>query len=284
MIRIAILAAVLLGGWLLGSFFPAPAAVKELVRGQAKDLGAQLDAQSIDWQALARTLPAERLAELRAEASRDAAAAGAAILVEKTETVEEAPDFGVEHEEAEVKAPSPQSAAADVGAFEAALTLCPRMRISNAPAPAAYAPIVLVNGVRLAVNPTREACLSSGFGPRNGRPHRGVDYHSEDGGPILAAADGVVLEKKYRDDYGNMLLIDHGQGVYTRYAHLSSFGQGVAVGSKVTAGQEIGLMGNTASYRIPIHLHYELLLGDYANPKASFGLEAKSPFGFPKAS
>lgn len=48
MIRIAILAAVLLGGWLLGSFFPAPAPVKELVRGQAEDLGAQLDAQSID--------------------------------------------------------------------------------------------------------------------------------------------------------------------------------------------------------------------------------------------
>lgn len=204
--------------------------------------------------------------------------------MEKTETVEEGPDFGLEHEKPEVKGPVIQAAAADAGAFETTLTLCPRMSISNAPSPTAFAPVVLVNGVRLAVNPTREACLSSGFGPRNGRPHRGVDYHSEDGGPILAAADGVVLEKKYRDDYGNMLLIDHGEGVYTRYAHLSSFGQGIAVGAKVTAGQQIGLMGNTASYRIPIHLHYELLLGDYANPKASFGLEAKSPFSFPKAS
>jgi murein DD-endopeptidase MepM/ murein hydrolase activator NlpD len=55
------------------------------------------------------------------------------------------------------------------------------------------------------------------------------------------------------------------------------------IGARVKQGQQIGLMGNTAAYRIPIHLHYELLTGDYANPKGSFGLKAVNPFTFPKA-
>jgi murein DD-endopeptidase MepM/ murein hydrolase activator NlpD len=45
-------------------------------------------------------------------------------------------------------------------------------------------------------------------------------------------------------------------------------------------GQQIGLMGNSAAYSIPIHLHYEVLLGDYDTPRQSFGLEPRSPFSF----
>ncbi len=93
----------------------------------------------------------------------------------------------------------------------------------------------------------------------------------------------MVIERVYRDDFGNMLLIDHGGGVYTRYAHLASFGQGVVAGARVTAGQQIGLMGNTAAYPLPIHLHYEVLLGDYNNSRRSFGLETRDPFSFPAA-
>jgi len=107
-----------------------------------------------------------------------------------------------------------------------------------------------------------------------------LDYYSATGGPISAAADGVVIERVYRNDYGNMLLIDHGNGVYTRYAHLASFGEGVEIGASVSAGQKIGMMGNTAGYRVPVHLHYEVLLGDYNTPRGSFGLEARSPFAF----
>jgi murein DD-endopeptidase MepM/ murein hydrolase activator NlpD len=163
------------------------------------------------------------------------------------------------------------------------------MTVSNAPPADAqrhvvnYKPRINVNGVALATNPTHGACLSSAFGPRGRGRHNGVDYHAADGGPILAAGDGVVREAKYRDDYGNMLLIDHGNGVFTRYAHLSSFAAGIVEGAHVEAGQQLGLMGNTASYAIPIHLHYEVLTGDYDTPRASFGLTPNSPFTFPSA-
>lgn len=268
------------GGWLLGSFYPAPPQVQALVGRGADDL--RLQAEHIDWGLLLKTLSPEQVEALQAEASKAAAAAGEAILVE---SVREA-----DYAETETTAmplpvaPAPAASAAPAqGVFESGLNLCPRMTVSNAPKAAEFAPFVNANGVKLAVNPTQGACLSSGFGARGGGSHKGVDYHSDTGGPILAAADGVVIERKYRDDYGNMLLIDHGAGVYTRYAHLSSFAPGVVVGARLSQGQQIGLMGNTAAYRIPVHLHYEVLTGDYANPKGSFGLTPVSPFSFPKA-
>lgn len=167
----------------------------------------------------------------------------------------------------------------------ASLSLCPGMTIHNAPSAdgqghvRGFVKVVNVNGVKLALDPAPGACLSSGFGQRGARPHFGIDYYSADGGTIHAAADGVILEMKYRDDYGNMLLIDHGGGVYTRYAHLASFRAGLSVGARVQQGDPIGLMGNTAAYPVPIHLHYELLEGNYANPKGSFGLDPHDPFG-----
>lgn len=268
------------GGWLLGSFYPAPPQVQALVGRGADDL--RLQAEHIDWGVLLQTLSPEQVEALKTEASKAAAAAGEAILVE---SVREA-DYAETETTAMPAIPGTAAvppAAASQGVFESGLALCLRMTVTNAPKPVEYAPFVNANGVRLAVNPTQGACLSSGFGARGGGSHKGVDYHSDTGGPIVAAADGVVIERKYRDDYGNMLLIDHGSGVYTRYAHLSSFAPGVVVGAKLSQGQQIGLMGNTAAYRIPVHLHYEVLTGDYANPKASFGLKPVNPYSFPKA-
>jgi|SRR5579871_38821 len=175
------------------------------------------------------------------------------------------------------------------GGFESDVSLCPGMTITNAPAAeqdrriANFSTFVNVNGVVIAVDPIKVACFSSGFGGRHGHLHKGIDFYNGAGGPILAAADGTILEMKFRDDYGNMVLIDHGHGVYTRYAHLSCFHGGLAVGGHVHAGDEIGLMGNTAGYPVPLHLHYELLLGDYNNPKGSFGLVPHSPFEYQKA-
>jgi murein DD-endopeptidase MepM/ murein hydrolase activator NlpD len=172
--------------------------------------------------------------------------------------------------------------------FATSLALCPGMTITNQPTAAAgvvkdFNPIVLIRDARIAPFPTPGACLSSGFGPRNDRLHKGLDYHADTGVPVLAAGDGQIVEIKYREDYGNMILIDHGGGVFTRYAHLASFGRGLSQGVTVRAGDGLGLMGNSASYQIPIHLHYEVLVGYYANPKGSFGLEPINPLTFPAA-
>ncbi|MEQ1782283.1 MAG: M23 family metallopeptidase [Hyphomonadaceae bacterium] len=172
--------------------------------------------------------------------------------------------------------------------FATSLSLCPGMTITNQPASTAgvvrdFHPVVMIREARISTFPTPGACLSSGFGPRNDRLHKGLDYHANIGVPVLAAGDGQIVEIKYREDYGNMILVDHGGGVFTRYAHLASFARGLSQGVTVRAGDGLGLMGNSAGYQIPIHLHYEVLLGDYANPKGSFGLEPVNPLGFPAA-
>ncbi|MEC7290065.1 MAG: M23 family metallopeptidase, partial [Pseudomonadota bacterium] len=89
---------------------------------------------------------------------------------------------------------------------------------------------------------------------------------------VYAGAAGTVREKQYRNDYGNMIVIDHGDGVFTRYAHLESFANGVDVGDNVSLGAHIGVMGNTASYPIPRHLHYEVLTGTWGAQAGSFAL------------
>lgn len=296
-IRGVILGLVLIGfGWLGGSLYPAPAAVTAPIAQRVPDLAARLGIDDVTFERLQSYMSEEQLEHLRAEASALAARAGEAVVIERDDdglrqalaTLEDTPIVSTPISAPGAPATIAPSAPSPT-AFESTLALCPGMRVSNAPAADAarqvsnYAPRVAVDGVAIAANPTRGACLSSAFGPRGSGNHRGVDYYSATGGPILAAGDGTVIERKYRDDYGNMLLIDHGGGVYTRYAHLSSFAPDALVGARVSAGQQIGLMGNTAAYAIPIHLHYEVLVGDYSTPRQSFGLEARSPFGLPPA-
>lgn len=180
--------------------------------------------------------------------------------------------------------PAPQRLTLDTGGgghlkTQKSLSLCPRMSVTNAPrssgdgAVLGYREHANVNGVRLIVVPTDMACLSSAFGQRNGKLHKGVDFQGNPtNGKVYAAGAGRVLEAQYRDDYGNYVLIDHGSGVYTRYAHLS--GMRAAVGNTVKAGTILGNMSNTAGYKVPVHLHYELLLGNYDNPKKGWGLQA----------
>ncbi len=266
-------------GWVGGSLAPAPAAVTQPIADRLPGIAARVGIDDLTVERLSAMMSEQDLTRLRREASVIAARAGEAIVVERDDenlalvlaSLPNAP-----------QATSP--AGAGDASFETALSLCPGMTVSNAPAADAqrqvtgYVNLIEVDGVRLAANPTRGACLSSSFGPRGSGRHNGVDYHARDGGPILAAANGIVREAVYRNDYGNMLLIDHGSGVFTRYAHLSSFAEGVVVGAEVQAGQQIGLMGNTAAYAIPVHLHYEILTGNYDTPRASFGLTPRSPF------
>lgn len=87
--------------------------------------------------------------------------------------------------------------------------------------------------------------------------HGGIDFSGPIGIGIYATGDGTVVSvQRSKNGYGNSVLIDHGYGYKTRYAHLDSFK--VKRGDKVKRGQEIGTMGNTGKSTAP-HLHYEVI-------------------------
>lgn len=185
-------------------------------------------------------------------------------------------------EEVIVATPPPQPALPVIYDFPVTLSLCPRLGIANAPSAdlalhiIGYTATVRVNQVTLARAPVERACFSSGFGHRNGQVHAGIDLYHRDPVAIFAAGDGLVREAHYRNDYGNMLVIDHGHGVFTRYAHLAR-PTGFSEGDTVTSGQIIGTMGNTAAYRIPRHLHYEILTGTWGRQAGAFALTPVDP-------
>lgn len=101
--------------------------------------------------------------------------------------------------------------------------------------------------------------------------HTGVDFAMKPGNPIYSTGDGVVESVKFElFGYGNQVVIDHGFGYKTRYAHLKSVG--VAEGMKVKRGECIGLSGNSGRSSGP-HLHYEVLYrGSHVNPANYFDL------------
>lgn len=86
--------------------------------------------------------------------------------------------------------------------------------------------------------------------------HEGVDFMAPEGAPILAAAGGIVVYSDYHPGYGNMIEIDHGNGLVSRYAHASK--RLVREGDVVLRGQKIGEVGNTGRSTGP-HLHFEVL-------------------------
>ncbi len=123
------------------------------------------------------------------------------------------------------------------------------------------------------MRPVDGGWLSSGFGWRNdpftGQPvvHEGVDFVAPVGTPILAAAGGVVVTSEYHPEYGNMIEIDHGNNLVTRYAHASK--RLVGVGAIVLRGQKIGEVGNTGRSTGP-HLHFEVRRNGVALNPARF--------------
>jgi murein DD-endopeptidase MepM/ murein hydrolase activator NlpD len=94
----------------------------------------------------------------------------------------------------------------------------------------------------------------SPFGWRWGRMHEGIDIAAGYGAPIVAAASGVVIYAGWMGGYGNLIIIDHGGGLATAYAHQSSFAVG---GGPVSQGQTIGYIGCTGHCFGP-HLHFEV--------------------------
>lgn len=103
--------------------------------------------------------------------------------------------------------------------------------------------------------------LTSRFGMRSHpvlggrRMHSGVDLAAPNGSPVSAPAAGVVTFANWGGGYGLLVAVDHGNGVQTRFAHLSRLM--VSAGQRVTRGQLLGLVGSTGR-STGAHLHYEL--------------------------
>ena len=119
-------------------------------------------------------------------------------------------------------------------------------------------------GVVLAAIPAKlplRSGVNSPFGPRlspwTGQPefHAGVDLQASPGTPVTATAPGVVRFAGAAEAYGKTIILDHGLGIESRYAHLQQIS--VASGQRVERGQLIGLTGNTGRSTAP-HLHYEV--------------------------
>lgn len=113
--------------------------------------------------------------------------------------------------------------------------------------------------------------VSSGYGyrrdPFNGRPamHRGMDFKGPHGAPIYSAANGVVSFAGWHAGYGKTIEVRHGNGLSTRYAHMSRFA--VRKGQRVAAGDVIGAIGSTGRSTGP-HLHFEVRINNRAvNPR-----------------
>ena len=104
---------------------------------------------------------------------------------------------------------------------------------------------------------------TSGFGKRsilNGQPrspHGGTDFDAEEGAPVQSPSAGRVVLVSDRYYSGNTVVLDHGQGLYSYFAHLSSFS--VAEGDMVAAGQMVGQVGATGRVTGP-HLHWSVRL------------------------
>lgn len=103
--------------------------------------------------------------------------------------------------------------------------------------------------------------VTSGYGMRWGRLHEGIDIACATGTPIQAAASGTVIHSGWLGGYGNLVVVDHGNGLATAYAHNSSLL--VAVGQSVAQGETVSLCGSTGNSSGP-HLHFEVRVNGVA--------------------
>lgn len=123
--------------------------------------------------------------------------------------------------------------------------------------------------------------VTSPFGvrgdPENGHTgfHTGIDLAAAYDSPVYATAPGVVTFAGWRDDYGKIVEIDHGNGIATRYAHMHAFT--VSVGQRIVAHQQVGYLGSTGRATGP-HVHYEVVVnGEPQDPEKFFGLARYIP-------
>jgi murein DD-endopeptidase MepM/ murein hydrolase activator NlpD len=128
-------------------------------------------------------------------------------------------------------------------------------------APLPRVPISLVRPV--------DAPVGDGFGPRGDSFHAGIDLVAGRGAPVASAAAGRVAYAGWLDGFGRLVVLAHGHGVRTFYAHLARID--VRVGRRVTAGERLGLVGSTGDASGP-HLHFEVRVrGAAADPLPALG-------------
>lgn len=170
--------------------------------------------------------------------------------------------------EAARKKAEAEAAAKEAAAREAAAKAAAAQNTSADPAGAGAA-VVSGNGTFTHPCPGYRR-ISSTFGyriaPLKGAStnHKGVDFAAASGTPIYAAAGGTVTSARYSGNAGNMIVINHGNGLQTYYMHCSKIY--VSAGTKVTKGQNIGAVGTTGNSTGP-HLHFQVMSGGRAvNP------------------
>jgi murein DD-endopeptidase MepM/ murein hydrolase activator NlpD len=133
------------------------------------------------------------------------------------------------------------------------------------------------------VSPVDFRYITSGFSAARLHPilgifrkHEGIDYAAATGSPVQAAGDGVVTVAGRAGGYGNLVEIQHRNGIVTRYGHLSSIGMGIHPGTRVQQGEQIGRVGMTGLATGP-HLHYEFRVNGVARDPRSIKSEPGAP-------
>jgi murein DD-endopeptidase MepM/ murein hydrolase activator NlpD len=111
------------------------------------------------------------------------------------------------------------------------------------------------------------APITSGFGPRWGRMHEGIDLGAPTGTPVTVATSGVVVQAGAAGAYGNLVVVDHGLGASTAYAHLTRID--VSLGQAVSSRQTVGQVGSTGRSTGP-HLHFEVRIDGRARDPMGF--------------
>ena len=222
--------------------------VVEQVSITATAIDAQREELKTEQETLERVAAQQR--EIAAEAAelRDNRALELAATSNRVEALQ--------GEESHLQAESRELAALARRAEEAAAAAAASRAASSAvaaPASASAAPVSTSGWTWPTSGP-----VTSGFGYRWGRMHEGIDIGAPEGTPIYAATSGTVSYAGVMGGYGNIVLIDHGGGVTTAYAHQSSIH--VGVGTSVGAGQQIGAVGSTGASTGP-HLHFEVRVG-----------------------
>jgi murein DD-endopeptidase MepM/ murein hydrolase activator NlpD len=262
-------------------------AATERLRDEVGDLGKQLEASKAEAQGQRDVVAGQRAG---LQASRDAqAAARAEVQAEiaqtdklRAEVVARKDEFEAHLEDLEEESAAiaeqlrqrqaAAAAAAAAAARAATSTTTPSASGagSSGGTSATTAPAALTKAPGRLLTPVPGAPVTSPYGYRvhpiygTSRLHTGIDYGANEGTPIRASADGVVVSASWYGGYGNATIIDHGGGVATLVGHQSSMS--VSAGQKVTQGQTIGRVGCTGDCTGP-HVHFEVRVnGDPVNP------------------